>query len=234
MASPKRVPKQRQKTPRQPSRSRKVLGSGDSETRLALIHAAEQLIREEGYSALTSRRIANKAGLKHQLIYYYFDTLDDLLLAVLEEGGERYRVRLMDALNAEHPLRALWIATRDQMGGTKFTNEFMVLASHNPALHAEARRQGQELRRVQAEVISRYLAENKLDAPIPPVLISVLMTALARFLVNESRLGVMSGHAEAEAWVEACIRDIEMGVPAANQRGRTSSPKRSARSREHP
>lgn len=201
-----------------------MLGSGESETRSALIHAAEQLIHEEGYSALTSRRIATKAGLKHQLIYYYFDTLDDLLLALLRQGGERHRERLMDTLNAEHPLRALWTATRDQFGGTKFTNEFMALANRNPAIHAEASRQGQELRRVQAEVIAQYLKQNQLNAPIPPVLISVLMTALARFLVNESRLGVMSGHAEAEAWVEACIWDIEKG-------GATSAPQKSARSR---
>jgi hypothetical protein len=77
---------------------------------------------------------------------------------------------------------------------------------------------------VQAEVIAQYLKQNQLNAPIPPVLISVLMTALARFLVNESRLGVMSGHAEAEAWVEACIWDIEKG-------GATSAPQKSARSR---
>ncbi len=58
------------------------LGTADSKTRLALLDAAERLLLAEGYAAVTSRRVAAAAGLKHQLVHYYFRTMDDLLLEV--------------------------------------------------------------------------------------------------------------------------------------------------------
>ena len=48
---------------------------------------------EEGYAAVTSRRLANKAGLKPQLVHYYFRTMEELFLEVFrrraEEGSAR-------------------------------------------------------------------------------------------------------------------------------------------------
>jgi DNA-binding transcriptional regulator YbjK len=34
-----------------------------------------------GLSAATSRRVAEKAGLKHQLVHYYFHGMDELFTA---------------------------------------------------------------------------------------------------------------------------------------------------------
>ena len=57
-------------------------GLENSKTRTHLLDAAEQLMREEGYAAVTSRRVAAKAGLKPQLVHYYFRTMDDLFIAL--------------------------------------------------------------------------------------------------------------------------------------------------------
>jgi len=46
------------------------------------VEAAEQLLREQGYVAISARQVADKAGLKPQLLYYYFRTMDELVLAV--------------------------------------------------------------------------------------------------------------------------------------------------------
>ena len=54
----------------------------------ALLDAAEQLMLEEGYAAVTSRRVAAQAGLKPQLVHYYFRTMDDLFLAVFRRRAE--------------------------------------------------------------------------------------------------------------------------------------------------
>ena len=67
------------------------MGSPDSATSNALLDATEMVLREEGYAAATSRRIADAAGLKQQLVYYYFETMEDLLLACFKRrtvGGE--------------------------------------------------------------------------------------------------------------------------------------------------
>ena len=43
---------------------------------------------EEGYAAVTSRRVADAAGLKPQLVHYYFRTMEDLFLEVFRRRAE--------------------------------------------------------------------------------------------------------------------------------------------------
>jgi AcrR family transcriptional regulator len=63
-------------------------GPHDSKTGTALLHAAEQLMLEEGYAAVSSRRVAARAGTNAALVYCYFDTMDDLFLAVLRRQAQ--------------------------------------------------------------------------------------------------------------------------------------------------
>ena len=46
-------------------------------------------MRDEGYAAVTSRRVAEQAGLKPQLVHYYFRTMDDLFLEMFRRGADR-------------------------------------------------------------------------------------------------------------------------------------------------
>src|SRR3546814_5823567 len=66
--------------------SERRIGSEDSETRSALLDAAQKLMLEEGYPGVTSRRVAATAGLKPQPLHYYFRTMDDLYLALFRRG----------------------------------------------------------------------------------------------------------------------------------------------------
>ncbi|MDT5336021.1 MAG: hypothetical protein QOD90_1526, partial [Mycobacterium sp.] len=50
------------------------IGAPDAKNRGVLLDAAEQLMIEDGYAAVTSRRVAERAGLKPQLVHYYFRT----------------------------------------------------------------------------------------------------------------------------------------------------------------
>src|SRR3954471_2475544 len=60
----------------------------DAGARQRLIEATVQIMRDEGYVAATSRRVAATARGKPALVYYYFDTMDDLFVAVLRAGAE--------------------------------------------------------------------------------------------------------------------------------------------------
>ena len=68
--------------------SARRIGAPDAKNRGLLLDAAEQLMIEEGYAAVTSRRLANKAGLKPQLVHYYFRTMEELFLEVFRRRGE--------------------------------------------------------------------------------------------------------------------------------------------------
>ena len=60
----------------------------DAGARERLMEATAQIMRDEGYAAATSRRVAARAGVRSALVYYYFPTMDDLFLAVLRSGSE--------------------------------------------------------------------------------------------------------------------------------------------------
>ena len=88
--------------------SARRIGAPDAKNRGVLLDAAEQLMLEEGYAAVTSRRVAEKAGLKPQLVHYYFRTMDDLFLAVFRRRAEQGLVEQAQALQSPQPLWALW------------------------------------------------------------------------------------------------------------------------------
>ena len=50
--------------------------------RAAILDATESIMLEEGYAAVSSRKVASRAGLTSQLLHYYFRTMDDLFIAV--------------------------------------------------------------------------------------------------------------------------------------------------------
>ena len=68
--------------------SARRIGAPDAKNRGLLLDAAEQLMIEEGYAAVTSRRLASKAGLKPQLVHYYFRTMEELFLEVFRRRAE--------------------------------------------------------------------------------------------------------------------------------------------------
>ena len=49
-----------------------------------LMDAAEQLLYDVGYAGVTTRAVAEEAGVKHGLVHYYFGSMDELLTQTLE------------------------------------------------------------------------------------------------------------------------------------------------------
>ena len=88
--------------------SARRIGAPDAKNRGVLLDAAEQLLLEEGYAAVTSRRVAERAGLKPQLVHYYFRTMEDLFLEVFRRRAEEGLGVLRTALKSPQPLWALW------------------------------------------------------------------------------------------------------------------------------
>ena len=173
--------------------------------RATLLDAAEALVREEGYAAATARRIASKVGLKHQVVFYYFGTQDDLLLALVRRTSDQHREALTTALASEQPLRGLWNLLRDRHA-TKFHLELLALANHNEAIRSELASHAVIVRDLEAEAIARHLKARGIELRISPRLVSILTNALARLLVQESTLGIDAGHEEVEALVEESLR----------------------------
>ena len=192
------------------STSARRIGTETSKTRGVLLDAAEKLMLEEGYAAVTSRRLAARAGLKPQLVHYYFRTMDDLFLALFRRRAEQGLERQARALDSAQPLWSLWDLSRDPRG-TALTMEFTALANHRKAIQAElsasAERYRAELLEAFRSVLSRYEID---QTEYPPVVCAVLLTSISTFLVIEQvMLGMSTGHAETVAFVEDVIRRLE-------------------------
>jgi len=186
------------------------LGAETSQTRARLLDAAEALMFDEGYAAVTSRRVAARAELKPQLVHYYFRTMDDLFLALYRRRAEQGLERQARALAGEQPLWALWDLSRDPRG-TAVTMEFTALANHRKAIRAEITASAERYRAEQARGIASVFERYQMSSDVPvPLVCSVLLTAVSRFLVIEHEtLGISTGHDETVAYVEQLIRGLE-------------------------
>lgn len=180
------------------------------DVRVTLLDAAEALILEDGYAAATARAVASRAGLKHQVVFYYYGSQDDLLLAVYKRAAETQRERLATALRSEQPLSAMWKAIRHSEMA-RLTMEFMALANHNELIRAEIARDAEALREMEAGAISEHLQKRGIEPRLSPQFVSLLSNSMARLLVQEETLGIRSGHDEAEALINASFGAFEAG-----------------------
>jgi AcrR family transcriptional regulator len=181
----------------------------DSTARTALLDAAEGIMLDEGYAAVTTRRIAAKAGLNSALVYYYFDTMDGLFIALFRRGAEWTRERWERVLVSPQPLWSFWDAIRDE-SNTARTMEFIALANHRKAIRTEIAAAARSFHRMQLQTLSRVLDRYGIDSQRwPPTSVIVMMTGIARYLLIEKAFGVNLGHAETVAVIERHIWELE-------------------------
>ena len=189
--------------------SARRIGTPDAKNRGVLLDAAEQLMLQEGYAAVTSRRVAEKAALKPQLVHYYFRTMDDLFLAAFRRRAEEGLQAQARVLQARQPLWALWRFSTDP-AATAITMEFIALANHRKALKAEIAYYAERFREEQRKALSTVLDRYDIDqVQVPPLVWSVLMTSISRVLVIEQALGMSAGHGEIVEFVELYLRLLE-------------------------
>jgi TetR/AcrR family transcriptional regulator len=147
--------------------------------------------------------------LKPQLVHYYFSTMDDLFLAVLEQGARKDRARLSRALQSARPLQALWDLSFDPQTAV-IAAEFVALANHRKKIRAEIARYAERVRAIQIDAITRVLKEHGVSRDVyPPAALAVVMVSIARVLVGEQSLGMSKGHAQTIALVKRYMRKLD-------------------------
>ena len=188
--------------------ARRIAGP-QAKNRAVLLDAAERLLLAEGYAAVTSRRVAAEAGLKPQLVHYYFATMDELYLAVFRRRAEEGLARQAVALASDEPLRALWDFSLDD-AGTALTYEFVALANHREEIRSEIARYAERFRAMQVAALVGILESAGVDtSAFPPGAVSVFLTSLSRVVIMERTLGLTAGHEDAVAVAERFIAQLD-------------------------
>ncbi len=193
------------------------LGAPDSKTRSQLLDAAEQLMVREGYAAVTSRRVAAEAGIKPQLVHYYFRSMDDLFLEVYRRRATAGLDQFTRAMEVHRSLRTVWRFGTD-LGGATLNIEFVALANHRKAIRDEIALYAQRFRELQLEAIAAILRDHGVPADVcPPVVVLLAITGVTQVMALETALGVTAGHSEVtefvEAWIDDGERDLARGIP---------------------
>ena len=195
------------------------MGPPGSATWNLILDAAEGILLEEGYAELTSRRIAERIGIKQRLVYYYFHTMEDIVVEAFRRMSKRELERLASTLTSELPLHEVWgvcIHTTD----SRLISEFMALANRSEGVRREVIHFIEGSRALQVEALERAM-RNKTGgvAGLPPVVITFMATSLALALTRESQLGISMGHRETERVISEALASLEpVTTPRAKRR----------------
>ena len=177
--------------------------------RLQILDATEELVLEQGYAAVSSRRVAARVGIQPPHLHYYFATIDDLFVGVLRRRSGRAVERMAEALDSPEPLSRWWELASDRRGTALFV-ELLAAANHRPALKAEIAAMAKDVRALQMDRLTLLLDEYGLDPEVfTPVLVAAAMQGLAFAVVTDQAAGYDTHADEAAAAMSRLVRALE-------------------------
>ncbi|WP_158795666.1 TetR/AcrR family transcriptional regulator [Pedobacter sp. L105] len=87
------------------------------ETRINIIEAALQIVKEDGWQALSMRKIADKIEYTAPIIYEYFANKEGILLELTRRGNvlllNDFKEAIAKCITPEEQLAAIWMAYWD-------------------------------------------------------------------------------------------------------------------------
>lgn len=112
----------------------------EPKTRASILDAGKQALLDGGYSGLSTRKIAEAAGVPLSQIHYHFGSKQGLVLAVLEEENRKLLKRQQTMYSQEMPLWKQWEQACDYLeddlesGYVRVLQELMAAGWANPEI----------------------------------------------------------------------------------------------------
>jgi AcrR family transcriptional regulator len=174
----------------------------------ALLDGAERLLVDVGYARITTRRLAEAAGVNHGLVHYYFGSNEALLVRALERFTERLIARQRDLYAADEPFAEKWrtamrYLVSEDATYEKIWLELQALAWNDPALRDRLAAVNAEWRAVLTEAFAEPHRELGIEMPLE-ALVSLVMTFNLGIIV-ERLGGIDTGHAELLDWIDGWL-----------------------------
>jgi AcrR family transcriptional regulator len=182
----------------------------------ALLDAAERLLIQVGYAGITTRGVAAEAGVNHGLVHYYFGSMEELLLQVLERFTARLIERQRDMYGADVPFIEKWRTAMRYLdediaaGYPKIWVELQALGWNQPDVRARVALVNAEWRQVLLEAFERAMEEYGLDRERFPLeaWVSLVMT-FNQGIELERLSGITEGQRELLESVERWLGSLE-------------------------
>ena len=178
-----------------------------AQTEEAFLDAAERLLVGVGYAGITTRRLAEEAKANHGLVHYYFGSMENLLVRVLERFTERMIERQRAMYATEIPFIERWrtamlylVADREYQ---KVWLELQALAWNRPELQARVAHVNDEWRAVLTEAFAQPRERYGIEMPLE-ALVSLVIT-FNEGIILERLSGIERGHAELLEWIDGWL-----------------------------
>ena len=185
----------------------KTVARPGHETEQALLDAAERLLGEVDASGITTRRVAEEAGANHGLVHYYFGSVEQLLVRVLERFTERLIERQRELYAADIPFREKWrtamVYLAEDRPYQKIWFELQALSWNRPELRERVVRVHTEWRAVLSEAFAGAREELGLDVPLE-ALVSLVYTFNEGMMLDRLS-GLETEHRELLEWIDAWL-----------------------------
>ena len=175
----------------------------------AFLDAAERLLVEVGHAGITTRRLAEEAGANHGLVHYYFGSMENLLVRVLERFTDRLIERQREMYAEEMPFADKWRQAMRYLAEDrpyqKVWLELTALSWNRPDLRERVARIDERWRALLLEAFEQARREHAIEIPAD-ALVSLVMTFNLGIMVEELS-GVDAGHRALLDWIDEWLDD---------------------------
>jgi AcrR family transcriptional regulator len=184
------------------------------QTEEAFLDAAERLLVSVGYAGITTRALAEEAGANHGLVHYYFGSMENLLVRVLERFTERLiaRQRAMYAAR-DVPFIEKWRTAMRYLEADreyqKVWYELQALAWNRNELGERVAHVNSEWRAVLTEAFAGPHERYGIDMPLD-ALVSLVIT-FNEGIMLERLSGIETGQADLLDWIDDWLESKQAG-----------------------
>jgi AcrR family transcriptional regulator len=146
---------------------------GSQETQQRIVDAALETLKQEGYTGASARAIADRGGFNQALIFYHFGTVNQLLLAALDETSQRrlahYRATVEQTETLPELLQTASRLYREDLAAGHITvlNELIGASLAHPELRPQIAARVQPWVHFAESVITQALGDGPLRDLVP-------------------------------------------------------------------
>jgi len=187
------------------------------ETETKFLDAAERLLVEVGYAGISTRTLAAKAGANPGLVHYYFGSIEEVFLQVLDRFTKKLIDRQRAMYSADAPFLEKWrTAWRFQeqdlaAGYPKVWFELQAMAWNHPEMAERVAQVNAEWRGVLRKAFARALDEYGIAGQLPLEALTSMMTTFGIGYQFERLSGISEGHQALLKWIDDWIESLDRG-----------------------
>jgi len=188
-------------------------------TRKALLDAAETLLITKGVADITTRKVADQAGVNQALVHYHFGTIEELLLAVLARVSQSVRERSKRIYKSESFFFDGWLEEMEEQitsdferGWGKIWLENLTLAANRPRIRKQYVKASSTVRKLHEQQVKETLDRLGIDpADFPANGVVTLLDAITSKLILDRLVGITAGHRELLGILQRVLDQFKLG-----------------------